>query len=46
MDARIHIKVFIEDLYIRKRILSSLWYLTPIKFETDWFALQPEASTP
>lgn len=46
MDAQIQIKAFIEDVYNRKRIHSSLGYLTPIEFETDWLALQPEASTP
>ena len=35
-DARNQIGRFIEDVYMTKRIHSSLGYLTPIEFEHDW----------
>ena len=35
-DARNQIGRFIEDVYMTKRIHSSLGYLTPIEFENDW----------
>lgn len=35
-DARNQIAHFIEDVYMTKRIHSSLGYLTPVEFETDW----------
>ena len=35
-DARNQIGRFIEDVYMTKRIHSSLGYLTPIEFERDW----------
>ena len=27
---------FLEDVYMRKRVHSSLGYLTPLEFETQW----------
>ena len=35
-DARNQIGRFIEDVYMTKRIHSSLGYLTPLEFERDW----------
>jgi putative transposase len=35
-DARNQIGHFIEEVYMTKRIHSSLGYLTPVEFETDW----------
>ena len=35
-DARNQIGRFIEDVYMTKRIHSSLGYLTPLEFEHDW----------
>jgi len=35
-DARNQIRYFIDDVYMTKRIHSSLGYLTPIEFETAW----------
>jgi putative transposase len=35
-DALNQISHFIEDVYMTKRIHSSLGYLTPIEFENDW----------
>ena len=32
-DARVHIERFIEDVYMHKRVHSSLGYLTPAEFE-------------
>jgi len=32
-DARVHIERFIEDVYMRRRVHSSLGYLTPAEFE-------------
>ena len=37
-DAYHQIGRFLEDVYMRKRIHSSLGYLTPVEFETQWFA--------
>ena len=37
-DAYQHISRFIEDVYNRKRIHSSLGYLTPVEFEQHWRA--------
>ena len=47
-DAQQQIGRFIEDVYLHKRIHSSLGYLTPAEFELAWrFALtQPEEGTP
>ena len=35
-DAPRHIGRFLEDVYMRKRIHSSLGYLTPVEFEEQW----------
>lgn len=35
-DARSQIARFLNDVYQRKRIHSSLGYLTPVEFETNW----------
>jgi len=35
-DAQKQIGHFIEDVYMTKRIHSSLGYLTPVEFENDW----------
>jgi putative transposase len=36
---------FLEDVYMRKRIHSSLGYLTPAEFEDRWFAQQTAGKT-
>jgi transposase InsO family protein len=41
-DAYAQIGNFIEEVYMHKRIHSSLGYLTPIEFEQIWFAEQSE----
>jgi putative transposase len=35
-EAYQQIKQFLEDVYMRKRIHSSLGYLTPEEFEEEW----------
>jgi putative transposase len=45
-DARNQIAHFIEDVYMTKRIHSSLGYLTPVEFETDWRLSQLEEVSP
>ena len=37
-DAYRQIGHFLEDVYMRKRIHSSLGYLTPVEFEANWWA--------
>ena len=39
-DAYWQIGQFLEDVYMRKRIHSSLGYVTPEEFETQWSARQ------
>jgi putative transposase len=45
-DARTQIGRFIEDVYMTKRIHSSLGYLTPVEFETAWRLTHPDQTTP
>ena len=35
-DARFHLAQFLNDVYMHKRIHSSLGYLTPAEFEERW----------
>ena len=44
-DAYHQIGRFLEDVYMRKRIHSSLGYLTPVEFETQWFVQQAAGTT-
>jgi transposase InsO family protein len=37
-DAYRQIGQFLEDVYMKKRIHSSLGYLTPVEFEHQWLA--------
>jgi putative transposase len=39
-DAYRQIGQFLEDVYMKKRIHSSLGYLTPVEFENQWLAQQ------
>jgi putative transposase len=45
-DAQNQIGRFVEDVYMTKRIHSSLGYLTPVEFETAWRSSRPEAVSP
>lgn len=45
-DARAQIGRFLEDVYMTKRIHSSLGYLTPVEFEIAWRLTQPDQTTP
>jgi len=44
-DAYHQIGRFLEDVYMRKRIHSSLGYLTPVEFENQWSAQQAAGTT-
>ena len=44
-DAYHQIRRFLEDVYMRKRIHSSLGYLTPVEFENQWFTQQAAGTT-
>ena len=39
-DAHRQIGRFLDEVYMHKRIHSSLGYLTPAEFETQWLTLQ------
>jgi len=39
-DAYSQLGRFLDDVYNRKRIHSSLGYLTPIEFEQQWISMQ------
>ena len=39
-----HIKRFLEEVYMRKRIHSSLGYLTPVKFQEKWIQDQKKGA--
>lgn len=43
VDARSQIGRFLNDVYQRKRIHSSLGYLTPVEFEANWRRTQENA---
>jgi transposase InsO family protein len=45
-DARDQIGRFIDDVYLTKRIHSSLGYLTPAEFEQQWHEQQHQAAGP
>jgi putative transposase len=45
-DANIQIGRFMEDVYMTKRIHSSLGYVTPVEFETAYWLLQPQTGSP
>jgi transposase InsO family protein len=46
-DAQRQLGRFLDEVYMHKRIHSSLGYLTPVEFESQWLAEhQPEALTP
>jgi len=38
-DAHAQIGCFVEDIYMTKRIHSSLGYLTPVEYEIAWWQL-------
>lgn len=43
-DAMQQLGRFLDDVYLHKRIHSSLGYLTPAEFESDWLAQQAAAN--
>jgi transposase InsO family protein len=44
-DARSQIGYFVEEVYQKKRIHSSLGYLTPVEFEEDYWQVQVEQTS-
>jgi putative transposase len=46
LDARNQIGYFIDDVYMTKRIHSSLGYLTPVEFEAAWRQSQYQHAIP
>ena len=44
-DAYHQLGRFLDDVYMRKRIHSSLGYLTPVEFESQWAAQQAAGTT-
>ena len=46
MDALDQIGHFIDDVYMTKRIHSSLGYLTPVEFESAWWVSQSVEASP
>lgn len=45
-DAHRQIGRFLEDVYMRKRVHSSLNYLTPAEFETQWLSATLDSRVP
>lgn len=45
-DARRHIAHFLDQVYMLKRVHSSLGYLPPVEFEAQWLAQHLETSPP
>ena len=45
-DASNQIRLFIDDVYMTKRIHSSLGYLTPVEFEAAWRQSQYQQAIP
>ena len=45
-DARSQISCFIDDVYLTKRIHSSLGYLTPAEFEQQWYEQRFQTAGP
>ena len=45
-DAYRQIGQFLEDVYMRKRVHSSLNYLTPAEFETQWLSATLDSRVP
>jgi len=43
-DALTQLGMFLDEVYMHKRIHSSLGYLTPVEFEAQWRAHQAAAS--
>ncbi len=44
-DAHRQIRRFLEEVYMHKRIHSSLGYLTPVEFESQWLTQRATAET-